>query len=50
MIGAQFLSIGILGEMFTAYLIRDTDTYSVAEFTSPLPTSKDAASPTSNVP
>jgi hypothetical protein len=35
-IGAQFLSLGILGEMFAAYLIRDTDTYSVAEYTSPV--------------
>jgi dolichol-phosphate mannosyltransferase len=34
-IGAQFLSIGILGEMFAAYLLRDADTYSVAEYTSP---------------
>ncbi len=34
-IGAQFLSVGILGEMFTAFLIRDADTYSVAEYTSP---------------
>jgi dolichol-phosphate mannosyltransferase len=35
-IGAQFLSLGILGEMFAAYLLRDTDTYSVAEYTSPV--------------
>jgi hypothetical protein len=34
-IGAQFLSMGILGEMFAAFLIRDGDTYSVAEYTSP---------------
>jgi dolichol-phosphate mannosyltransferase len=34
-IGAQFLSVGILGEMFAAFLIRDADTYSVAAFTSP---------------
>lgn len=34
-IGAQFLSIGLLGEMIAAYWIRDTDTYSVAEHTSP---------------
>ena len=34
-IGAQFLSVGILGEMFAAFLIRDADTYSVAEYTSP---------------
>jgi glycosyltransferase involved in cell wall biosynthesis len=34
-IGAQFLAVGILGEMFAAFLIRDTDTYSIAEHTSP---------------
>jgi glycosyltransferase involved in cell wall biosynthesis len=34
-IGAQFLSVGILGEMFAAFLIRDIDTYSIAEYTSP---------------
>jgi dolichol-phosphate mannosyltransferase len=35
-IGAQFMSIGFLGEMITAFLVRDTDTYSIAEHTSPL--------------
>jgi dolichol-phosphate mannosyltransferase len=35
LIGAQFLSIGLLGEMIAAYLVRDTDTYSIAEHTSP---------------
>jgi dolichol-phosphate mannosyltransferase len=34
-IGAQFLSVGILGEMFAAFLVRETDTYSIAEYTSP---------------
>jgi glycosyltransferase involved in cell wall biosynthesis len=34
-IGAQFLSIGLLGEMIAAYWIRDTDTYSIAEHTPP---------------
>jgi dolichol-phosphate mannosyltransferase len=34
-IGAQFLSIGLLGEMIAAYWVRDTDTYSIAEHTSP---------------
>jgi glycosyltransferase involved in cell wall biosynthesis len=34
-IGAQFLSIGLLGEMIAAYWTRDTDTYSIAEHTSP---------------
>ena len=37
MIGAQFLSIGLLGEMIAAYLVRDTDTYSIAEHTPPAP-------------
>jgi len=35
LIGAQFLSIGLLGEMIAAYWIRDTDTYSIAEHTPP---------------
>lgn len=34
-IGAQFLSVGLLGEMITAHWVRDTDTYSIAEHTSP---------------
>jgi hypothetical protein len=34
-IGAQFLSVGLLGEMIAAYWVRDTDTYSIAEHTSP---------------
>jgi len=34
-IGAQFMSIGLLGEMIAAYLVRDTDTYSIAEHTAP---------------
>jgi dolichol-phosphate mannosyltransferase len=34
-IGAQFLSIGLLGEMITAFLTRDADAYSIAEHTSP---------------
>jgi glycosyltransferase involved in cell wall biosynthesis len=39
LIGAQFLSIGLLGEMIAAYLVRDTDTYSIAEHTPPVSTS-----------
>jgi dolichol-phosphate mannosyltransferase len=35
LIGAQFMSFGFLGEMITAYLVRETDTYSIAEHTSP---------------
>jgi hypothetical protein len=35
LIGAQFLSIGLLGEMIAAYLVRDTDTYSIVEHTPP---------------
>jgi dolichol-phosphate mannosyltransferase len=34
-IGAQFLSIGLLGEMIAAYLVRDTETYSISEHTPP---------------
>lgn len=34
-IGAQFLSVGLLGEMIAAYLARDTETYSIAEYTPP---------------
>ncbi|HEX3599331.1 MAG TPA: glycosyltransferase family 2 protein [Lacipirellulaceae bacterium] len=34
-IGAQFLSVGLLGEMIAAHRVRDTDTYSIAEHTSP---------------
>ncbi len=35
-IGAQFMSIGLLGEMIAAYLVRDTETYSIAEHTPPV--------------
>ncbi len=35
MVGAQFVSIGLLGEMITAHLGRDKDTYSIAEYTAP---------------
>jgi dolichol-phosphate mannosyltransferase len=34
-IGAQFMSIGLLGEMIAAYLVRDRETYSIAEHTPP---------------
>lgn len=34
-IGAQLLTVGLLGEMITAFLARDVDTYSIAEYTSP---------------
>src|SRR4051812_4124368 len=34
-IGAQFLSVGLLGEMIAAYWTRDTDTYSIVEHTPP---------------
>jgi glycosyltransferase involved in cell wall biosynthesis len=43
-IGAQFLSIGLLGEMIAAYLIRDSDTYSIAEHTSPARLTPDSPS------
>jgi glycosyltransferase involved in cell wall biosynthesis len=39
-IGAQFLSVGLLGEMIAAHWVRDTDTYSIAEHTSPGEASK----------
>lgn len=32
-IGAQFLSVGLLGEMIAAHWVRDADTYSIAEQT-----------------
>jgi len=35
MIGAQFMSFGFLGEMMTAYLVRESDTYSIQEHTAP---------------
>jgi dolichol-phosphate mannosyltransferase len=44
LIGAQFLSIGLLGEMIAAYLVRDSDTYSIAEHTPPARTPHDTPS------
>lgn len=35
LIGGQFLSVGLLGEMITAFLIRKADMYSVSEYTGP---------------
>jgi dolichol-phosphate mannosyltransferase len=35
MIGAQFMSFGFLGEMITAYMVRESDTYSIKEHTAP---------------
>ncbi|MGI9457183.1 MAG: glycosyltransferase family 2 protein, partial [Aeoliella sp.] len=35
LIGGQFLSVGLLGEMITAFLIRKADMFSIAEHTSP---------------
>ena len=40
-IGAQFLSIGLLGEMIAAHWARDTDTYSIAEHTAPTAVSRE---------
>ena len=34
LLGAQFFSVGLLGEMVAAFLSRDVDTYSIAEHTS----------------
>jgi len=35
LIGAQFMSIGLLGEMIAAYMVRETETYSIVEHTPP---------------
>src|SRR5262245_49318017 len=43
-IGAQFLSVGLLGEMIAAHWVRDTDTYSIAEHTSPAAGSREQGS------
>ncbi len=32
LVGAQFLAVGLLGEMITSFLARDTDNYSIAEY------------------
>jgi dolichol-phosphate mannosyltransferase len=42
LIGAQFLSIGLLGEMIAAYLVRDSDTYSIVEHTPPARVPRDS--------
>jgi dolichol-phosphate mannosyltransferase len=42
-IGAQFLAVGILGEMLAAFLIRESDTYSIAAHTPPHGAGKTAA-------
>ena len=39
-VGAQFLSVGLLGELIAAFLARDMDTYSIAEHTEPAADSK----------
>jgi len=46
-IGAQFMTFGFLGEMIAAYLVRETDTYSIAQHTSPGRAHRSA--PTGNV-
>lgn len=35
LIGGQFLSVGLLGEMVTAFLIRKADMYSIADYAGP---------------
>ncbi len=35
MIGAQFMSFGFLGEMITAFLVREAETYSIQQHTAP---------------
>ena len=34
-VGAQFVLFGYLGDLIAAYLVRESDTYSIAEHTSP---------------
>jgi glycosyltransferase involved in cell wall biosynthesis len=48
-IGAQFMSIGLLGEMIAAYWVRDTDTYSISEHTSPAAGSREQGAGNENV-
>jgi dolichol-phosphate mannosyltransferase len=45
LIGAQFMSIGLLGEMIAAYMVRESDTYSISEHTSPVRGPLSAESP-----
>ncbi len=45
LIGGQFLSIGLLGEMITAFMIRQTDLYSIAEYSGPREKSDSQSSP-----
>jgi dolichol-phosphate mannosyltransferase len=35
LLGGQFLSIGLMGEMMTAFLVRKTDLYSISQYTNP---------------
>jgi hypothetical protein len=35
LIGGQFLSVGLLGEMITAFMIRRADLYSISEYSGP---------------
>jgi dolichol-phosphate mannosyltransferase len=44
LMGAQFISMGLLGEMITAFLARDVDTYSISETTTHEPTSQHRSS------
>jgi glycosyltransferase involved in cell wall biosynthesis len=44
LVGVQFLSLGLLGEMIAAHLVRDCDTYSIAEHTSPSCATRDTPS------
>src|SRR3954462_11462757 len=49
-IGAQFLSVGLLGEMIAAYRTRDSDTYSIAEHTAPSGTGERGAGSKPTIP
>ncbi len=48
LIGGQFLSVGLLGEMITSFMIRKADLYSVSEYSGPhekVPTPKQGSTP-----
>jgi glycosyltransferase involved in cell wall biosynthesis len=42
-IGAQFMTIGFLAELFVAYQMRDEESYSIAQTTGPLPAERKSA-------
>ena len=50
LLGSQFLSIGLLGEMVTSFLARDIDRFSIAEHTSPTTARQPRTSPLQSTP